>query len=131
MNYPLLHVSIGYIKKHLLQSILLLIGIAFSVALIVSVDIANQSASRSFSLSKEILSTKSTHHILGTYSDFDEEIYKSLKLELGLKNLAPIVEDYVNIGDVIDLKVLDVSNDRLSLSYKALHKKKKRYKIVL
>jgi len=100
MNYPLLHVSIGYIKKHLLQSILLLIGIAFSVALIVSVDIANQSASRSFSLSKEILSTKSTHHILGTYSDFDEEIYKSLKLKLGLKNLAPIVEDYVNIAEL-------------------------------
>jgi general stress protein 13 len=41
------------------------------------------------------------------------------------------IEDYVNIGDVIDLKVLDVINNRLSLSYKALHKKKKRYNIEL
>jgi len=100
MNYPLLHVTIGYIKRHLLQSILLIVGIAFGVALIVSVDIANQSASRSFSLSKEILSTKSTHHILGTYSDFDEEIYNHLKLELGIDNIAPIVEDYVNIENL-------------------------------
>ncbi|MGB3365739.1 MAG: FtsX-like permease family protein [Thermodesulfobacteriota bacterium] len=100
MNYPLLNVTTGYIKKHVLQSILLLIGIAFSVALIVSVDIANQSASRSFSISKEILSTKSTHYILGAYSDFDEEIYKSLKLDLGLQNIAPIVEDYVNIAEL-------------------------------
>ncbi len=103
MNYPLLHVTIGYIKRHLLQSILLIIGIAFGVALIVSVDIANQSASRSFSLSKEILSTKSTHHILGTYSDFDQEIYNHLKLELGINNIAHIVEDYVNIENLNEL----------------------------
>lgn len=97
MNYPLLNVTTAYIKKHILQSILLIVGIAFSVALIVSVDIANQSASRSFSISKEILSTNSTHYILGTYSDFDEDIYKYLKLDLGIKNIAPVVEDYVNI----------------------------------
>lgn len=41
------------------------------------------------------------------------------------------IEDYVNIGDVIDLKILKVSNNRLSLSFKALHKKKKRYNIEL
>ncbi len=41
------------------------------------------------------------------------------------------IDDYVNIGDVIDLKVLDVVNNRLSLSYKALHKRKKRYNIEL
>lgn len=100
MNYPLLNVTIGYIKQHILQSVLLIVGIAFGVALIVSVDIANQSASRSFSISKEILSTSTTHHILGTYSDFDEEVYKNLRLELGLNNIAPIVEEYVNLPDL-------------------------------
>ncbi|GJM15652.1 MAG: permease [Thermodesulfobacteriota bacterium] len=111
MNYPLLHVSIGFIKRHLLQSILLVIGITFGVALIVSVDIANQSASRSFSISKEILSTKSTHHILGAYSDFDEEIYNHLKLELGIENIAPIVEDYVNISNLNDRAVRLLGTD--------------------
>ncbi|MCK5387951.1 MAG: S1 RNA-binding domain-containing protein [Candidatus Izimaplasma sp.] len=41
------------------------------------------------------------------------------------------IEDYVTVGDVIDLKILKVANNRLSLSYKALHKKKKRYNIQL
>ena len=41
------------------------------------------------------------------------------------------IDDYVNIGDVIDLMVLNVANNRLSLSYKALHKKKRRYNIEL
>jgi len=100
MNYPLFLVSTGYIRKHLLQNLLLVVGIAFGVALVVSVDIANQSAIRSFTLSKEMLSSKSTHHISGTYSDFDEKIYKDLKLNLGIRNLAPIVEDYVNIVEL-------------------------------
>jgi len=97
MNYPLIRVTVGFIKHHLLQTILLIAGIAFGVALIVSVDIANQSASRSFAISKEILSTKSTHHIIGAYSDFDESIYEDLKLKLEISNLAPLVEDYVNV----------------------------------
>lgn len=41
------------------------------------------------------------------------------------------IEDYVNIGDVIDLKIIKILEDKFSLSYKALHKKKKRYNIVL
>jgi len=100
MNYPLFLVSIGYIRKHLFQSVLLIIGIAFGVALVVSVDIANQSASRSFTLSKAKLSSKSTHRISGAYSDFDEKIYSDLKLNLGIPNIAPIVEDYVNIVEL-------------------------------
>jgi predicted RNA-binding protein with RPS1 domain len=41
------------------------------------------------------------------------------------------IEDYVTVGDVIDLKVLDVKGNKFSLSFKALHKRKKRYKITL
>jgi predicted RNA-binding protein with RPS1 domain len=41
------------------------------------------------------------------------------------------VEDYVTIGDVLDLKVLDVKGNKLSLSFKAIHKRKKRYNITL
>lgn len=41
------------------------------------------------------------------------------------------IEDYVDVGDVMDLKVIDVRDNKLSLSFKALHKRKKRYKIVL
>lgn len=41
------------------------------------------------------------------------------------------IDDYVTIGDVLDLKIIKITNDKLSLSYKALHKRKKRYNITL
>jgi predicted RNA-binding protein with RPS1 domain len=41
------------------------------------------------------------------------------------------IEDYVTLGDVIELKVLNVSDQKLSLSFKELHKRKKRYNIIL
>jgi len=41
------------------------------------------------------------------------------------------IEDYVSIGDVIELKVLEINEFKLSLSFKALHKRKKRYNIEL
>jgi len=41
------------------------------------------------------------------------------------------IEDYINVGDVIDLIVKKVEDNKLSLSYKALHKRKKRYHIEL
>mgnify|MGYP002641884419 CR=1 FL=1 len=41
------------------------------------------------------------------------------------------IDDYVSLGDVIELKVLDVNINKLSLSFKELHKRKKRYNIIL
>lgn len=41
------------------------------------------------------------------------------------------IDDYVSLGDVIDLQVIKVNGKKLSLSFKALHKRKKRYNIVL
>ena len=41
------------------------------------------------------------------------------------------IDDYISVGDVIDLKVLNVNGSKLSLSFKELHKRKKRYNIVL
>jgi len=41
------------------------------------------------------------------------------------------IDDYVSVGDVIELKVISVNGKKLSLSFKQLHKRKKRYDIVL
>jgi general stress protein 13 len=41
------------------------------------------------------------------------------------------IDDYVAIGDIIDLKVIKITEDKLSLSYKAINKRKKRYNINL
>ena len=41
------------------------------------------------------------------------------------------IDDYISVGDVIELKVINVNGKKLSLSFKQLHKRKKRYNIVL
>ena len=41
------------------------------------------------------------------------------------------IEDYVSLGDVIELKVINITGTKLSLSFKELHKRKKRYNITL
>ncbi len=42
------------------------------------------------------------------------------------------IKDYVHVGDVLDLKVLSVQDEnKVSLSFKRLHKRKKRYRIQL
>jgi putative ABC transport system permease protein len=97
MNYALLHVGLGYLRKHLLQSLLLVLGIALGVALVVSVDIANVSADRSLTLSAETLSGGVTHRITGAASGIDETIYTELTVGLGFSDAAPYVEDYVNV----------------------------------
>lgn len=59
--------------------------------------------------------------------------------EFGLIHISEIsdhyvrdIEDYLQVGDVIDLKVIEVDESgKVSLSFKALHHKKKRYDIQL
>ncbi len=42
------------------------------------------------------------------------------------------INDYVDVGDLVDLKVLTIVDDnKVSLSYKSLHRRKKRYRIRL
>ncbi len=41
------------------------------------------------------------------------------------------IEDYISLGDIIELKVISINGNKLSLSFKKLHKRKKRYNIVL
>ena len=42
------------------------------------------------------------------------------------------IEDYVSVGDTMDLRIITIEDDyKLSLSFKSLHKRKKRYRIKL
>ena len=41
------------------------------------------------------------------------------------------IEDYVSAVDNIELKVIGINGNKLSLSFKDLHKRKKRYNIIL
>lgn len=95
-----------YISRRLLQSILFILGVALGVAVVIAIDIANGSASRAFSISTEIVTGRATHQIIGGAGGLPTEIYERIRLDLGIRNSAPIVEEYVTAVDIGDQPLL-------------------------
>ena len=83
------------LRSHPWQLGLAILGIALGVAVAVSIDLANASALRAFRLSTEAVAGRATHQIVGGPSGLPEDLYRRLRLELGVRRAAPIVE-----GDV-------------------------------
>jgi putative ABC transport system permease protein len=91
-----------YIERRLLQSVLFVLGVALGVAVVVAIDLANNSANRAFALSTESITGRATHQIVGGPSGLPTELYTRLRLDLGLTEAAPVIEDYVlpvGLGD--------------------------------
>jgi putative ABC transport system permease protein len=88
------------LRTHPWQLGLTILGIALGVAVAVSIDLANGSALRAFGLATEAVSGKATHQVVGGPSGVPEDVYRRLKLELGVRRAAPIVEaDVALVGD--------------------------------
>jgi putative ABC transport system permease protein len=86
------------LRSHPWQLGLAILGIALGVAVAVSIDLANGSALRAFRLSTEAVSGRATHQIVGGPSGLPEDLYRRLKLELGVRKAAPIVEGDVAVA---------------------------------
>jgi putative ABC transport system permease protein len=76
------------------------------VAVAVSIDLANGSALRAFGLATEAVSGRATHQILGGPSGLPDDLYRRLRVDVGARRTAPIVEGDVALwgrgGDVPD-----------------------------
>jgi putative ABC transport system permease protein len=87
--------SLRWLARHRGQSLLLLISVALGVAVVVAIDLANQSARRSFALTAQSLSGQATHHLRGGPAGLDEALYHKLRVDLGVQSCAPVVEGLV------------------------------------
>ncbi len=92
-----------YISRRFLQSVLFIVGVALGVAMVIAIDIANGSASRAFNLSAESIAGKATHRITGGPSGLPSELYRQIRVELGLRDSAPVIEGYVKVVELDDL----------------------------
>lgn len=103
----LFRASFGYLLRHPWQLALALLGICIGVAVMVAVDLANESSRRAFLLSMDTINGEATHQIIAGPAGVDESIYTKLRVEYGVRSIAPIVAGYVRYADTT-LQVLGV-----------------------
>lgn len=99
-----------YTSRRFLQSVLFVMGVALGVAMVIAIDIANSSASRAFSLSTESIQGKATHQVIGGPNGLPVELFARLRVDLGIRESAPIVTEYVRSDDLggLPLRLLGV-----------------------
>jgi putative ABC transport system permease protein len=89
-----------YIRRRLFQSVLFVLGVALGVAVMVAIDLANGSANRAFDLSARSVTGNASHQIIGGPNGLPTDLYRTIRLDLGLRDAAPIVEQYVGAVDL-------------------------------
>jgi putative ABC transport system permease protein len=114
----LLRASLRYLARHRWQSGLSILGIALGVAVVIAVDIANESARRAFDLSIERVAGRTTHRIESASGGIPDAVYADLRRSGGLAGVdaSPVIEAPIRIGDatftLIGLDLLAFSSIR-------------------
>jgi putative ABC transport system permease protein len=110
--------SLAYLLRHPWQLALALVGICIGVAVIVAVDLAIESSRKAFLMSMDTLTGEATHQIIGGPDGLDEELYTRLRVEAGIRNIAPVLEAYVQVGEqTIQLLGVDLFAERQIRSF--------------
>ncbi len=107
---PLTLIALRHSTKHPIQSLLLILGIALGVAMIVAIDLANSSARQAFVLSTDTIVGKATHQIIAAPDNLPTDIYRQLRVDLGLTKVAPTVTGLVLLqeADELPLQLLGI-----------------------
>lgn len=97
MNTILNRAGRNFLLRHPWQLALALLGISLGVAVVIAIDLALDSALQSFDQAERTVSGKATHRIAGGESGLDEALYRKLRVEHGIRNLAPVLQSYLPI----------------------------------
>ena len=96
-NRILFRSSRHFFLRHPWQLGLAVTGIALAVAVVVSVDLVNNSARHSFERSTETIVGRATHRIVTGPAGVDERLYARLRVEHGVRDIAPVIEAHVTL----------------------------------
>ncbi len=100
--------SVRHFRRHPWQLGLAALGIALGVGLAVGVEASGASVRRAFALSTESVAGRATAAIFGGPTGIPEEIYRKLRVELGVRAMAPFVGGAVTAGsEVLELLGVD------------------------
>ena len=105
--------SLGYLRRHPWQLAQAILGICIGVAVMVAVDLANQSSRNAFVASMDTINGDATHQIVGGPGGIDEALYTQLRVQAGIRSIAPIVTGSVLVADWnVQLLGVDVFAER-------------------
>jgi putative ABC transport system permease protein len=88
--------SLRYLTRHRLQLLLAVLGVALGVAVVLSIDLAIQSAQAGFRISAETVSGRATHVVTSDLGTIDEGLLAELRIDHDIAEAAPIVEGYAS-----------------------------------
>lgn len=95
-----------YLLSRPWQTALSVVGITLGVAIVVAIDLGNQSAKHAFRLSGDAVSGRATHRIVGGPGGLPEDVYRALRVELGIRASAPVVTGYAHLSDASNSRTL-------------------------
>jgi len=110
LNTPVLYrASFGYLWRHPWQLVLALLGICIGVAVMVAVDLANDSSRKAFLLSMSTINGAATHQIVGGPAGLEENLYRTLRVDEAVRDIAPVIDGYIDYdGTVLHLLGVDL-----------------------
>jgi putative ABC transport system permease protein len=102
-----------HLLRHRWQSALAILGITLGVAVVLAVELANQSARRAFALSLEQIEGRASHRLVGNSGLLDERLYRQLRTVDGLRDIAPVIAGKVALrGETFTLLGVDPLAER-------------------
>jgi len=100
LTKTLLKTGLRDLTRRPLQTALMILGVALGVAVVIAIDLANTAARTAFDLSTQAITGKTTHQIVGGANGIDESLYRKIRIDLGYRLSAPVVEGN---GTALDL----------------------------
>ncbi len=88
--------SFRFLLRHPWQLLLSVLGVALGVGVVVSIDLAIQSSREAFRISTETVAGRTTHRIEGSGSGLPDSLYTRLRVRMGVRPSAPVVEGFVS-----------------------------------
>lgn len=85
-----------FLYFHPWQLVIAILGITLGVAVVISIDLALESALHAFKQTTQALSGKASYRIIASDGGLDEKLYTHLRVGQGVQNLSPVVNGYVH-----------------------------------
>ena len=86
--------SFRHLTGHRLQLLLSVLGVALGVAVVLSIDVAIESARAGFQVSAETVAGRATHTVTSERGSVDEALFTRVRTELDVPMAAPVVEGF-------------------------------------